>query len=30
MRKLGMGIERMAESRGIAVVLYALSARGWP
>ena len=28
MRKLGMGFERMAESRGIAVVLYALCARG--
>ncbi len=28
MRKLGLGFERMAESRGIPVVLYALGAPG--
>lgn len=29
MRKLGMGFERVGASRGIPVVLYALSAHGW-
>jgi RimJ/RimL family protein N-acetyltransferase len=29
MRKLGMASDRMAEARGIPVVLYALGARGW-